>query len=255
MSMLLAIHDLTQRKKLAHRVVVAHLNHHLRGTESDADQQFVRRHAERLGFEFVAGSRRLSTKGNREQAARDERYRFLCRTARQNDAFAVLTAHTQNDQAETFLLNLIRGSGPDGLTGMRSVRELDEGIALVRPLLSWAGRADTEAFCRENKIEYRKDRMKPDERFSRVRIRKTVIPALAELNPQIVTTLARAADLIGQRSAATPADVSGDGSGNELDVRKLKALETPELYTALRSWLRTVRGNLRSLQLKHIEAI
>src|SRR4030095_12906899 len=111
MSMLLAIHDLTQRKKLAHRVVVAHLNHHLRGTESDADQQFVRRHAERLGFEFVAGSARLSTKGNLEQAARDERYRFLCRTARQNDAFAVLTAHTKRSHRDAPPLQDMRKRG------------------------------------------------------------------------------------------------------------------------------------------------
>jgi tRNA(Ile)-lysidine synthase len=252
--MLLAISDLMKRKKLKHRVVVAHLNHGLRGKESDADEVFVEKHAKRLGFEFVVGKASLAKKGNLEQAARTTRYKFLAKVARENDAFAVVVAHTQNDQAETLLFNLIRGSGPDGLAGMTTVRELEDGILLVRPLLSWAKRSDTEQFCHETETAYRTDRMNKDEKYIRVRIRRTILPQLAEINPRIVETLARTADLMRRSSTVATSDCTGDKDGN-LPIKGLKAQESHDMYETLRSWLRINRGNLRSLQLKHIEAI
>ena len=253
MALLLAIADLAKRKKLTHRVNVAHFNHNLRGRESDKDERFVRKEADRLGFEFVVGSSRLPKKGNLEQLARDARYKFLAKTAHERGAFAVLTAHTQNDQAETVLFNLIRGSGPDGLAGMKRVREMEEGVLLVRPLLSWAIRSDTEDFCLQNDIKYRTDLMNSDEKFSRVRIRKKILPGLAEINPKIVATLARTADLMRRCSESDTAIFREDSK--ELLLKELKALQRPDLYAAVRSWLGANRGNLRSLQLKHIESI
>lgn len=253
MSLLLAISDLVTRKKLSHRVIVAHFNHGLRGKESDGDERFVQQQAERLGFEFAAGTASIARKGNLEQAARNARYKFLTKVAKENDAFAVLVAHTQNDQAETLLFNLIRGSGPDGLAGMRQVRELEDGIRLIRPLLSWANRADTEEFCRQNEIEYRTDRMNKDEKLSRVRIRRTILPQLAKINPRIIETLARTADLM-RRSSDEMTFSTADDDGN-LAIKVLKAQESRNMYETLRGWLRAERGNLRSLQLKHIEAI
>ncbi|MEO8041515.1 MAG: tRNA lysidine(34) synthetase TilS [Acidobacteriota bacterium] len=254
MSLLLAVHDLAERKKLAHRVIVVHFNHGLRGSDSDEDERFVKEHAERLGFEFVVGSASPAKRGNLEQAARNARYKFLTRIASENDALAVLVAHTQNDQAETLLFNLIRGSGLAGLAGMRHVRELEEGMLLVRPLLSWATRSDTEEFCRHNETEYRTDLMNEDERYSRVRIRRDILPRLAEMNPRIIETLARTADLMQRSSDLATSDFTGDASG-KLSIKGLKAQESLDLYATLRSWLRAKRGNLRSLQLKHIEAI
>ena len=253
MSLLLAIHDLTKRKKIAHRVIVAHLNHKLRERESDADERFVRAQAERLGFVPVVESASLSKRGNLEQAAREARYKFLSKTAAEYDAFAVLTAHTQNDQAETLLFNLIRGSGPDGLAGMRPIRELERDVILVRPLLSWAGRSDTEEFCRDQGVKYRTDRMNKDEKYSRVRIRRNILPDMAEINPKIIATLARTADLM-RRSQASVAPSESEDREN-LAIKDLKSLESSDLYATLRSWLRVKRGNLRALQLKHIEAI
>jgi len=254
MSLLLAVHDLVKRKKLFHRVVVAHFNHGLRGKESNGDERFVAQQAERLGFQFVVGSASLSKKGNLEQTARNARYNFLTKVARENDAFAVIVAHTQNDQAETLLFNLIRGSGPDGLAGMRQVRGLEDGVLLIRPLLSWASRPDTKEFCEQNGVKYRTDRMNADEKYSRVRIRRKILPRLAEINPKIVETLARTAGLM-HRSAEVGAVVSTDNLNGKLAIKDLKPLKSPELYSTLRSWLRVERGNLRSLQLKHIEAI
>ncbi|MEP7148203.1 MAG: tRNA lysidine(34) synthetase TilS [Acidobacteriota bacterium] len=254
MSLLLATHDLQKRKKFIHRVVVAHFNHKLRGTESDLDERFVQKQAADLGFEFVFGTASLSKKGNLEQAARNARYEFLARIGREKDALAVLVAHTQNDQAETLLFNLIRGSGPDGLAGMRQVRKLEDDILLVRPLLSWASRTDTEAFCRDNEVLFRSDPMNEDEKYRRVQIRRDIIPRLAEINPKIVETLARTADLM-HRSSGDITLSGEDGDRGTLIIKDLNALKRADLYSTLRAWLRTKRGSLRSLQLKHVEAI
>ena len=264
MSLLLAIDELRRRKKLQLDVVVAHLNHKLRDRESDADEKFVAGFAKTNGFVFVSASAKLKRTGNLEQNAREARYKFLSKAARDSKAFAVLTGHTQNDQAETFLLNLIRGSGSNGLAAMEPVRELDRGIRLVRPLLSWATREDTENFCGESGVKYRSDRMNDDEAFTRVRIRKSILPMLREINPRIIETLARTADLMRRGEEEKGRRREGEkgrkgegerGRRGDLGLAELKALPKSELYELLREWLRGSRGSLRSVQLKHIESI
>lgn len=250
-SLLLAMHDLVMRKKLNLRLVAAHFNHKLRGEESDADEQYVRELCTRLGVELAIGTGSIPPDGNLEQNARDARYDFLSKTAANLDTFAVLTGHTINDQAETFLLNLIRGSGPDGLSGMRPVRQFaDSPRLLVRPLLAWAKRRETEGFCRDMAIDYRYDTMNEDTAFKRVRIRKILLPVLEDMNPKIVETLATTAALMQQIPPPQPMD-----EGGSLQLKDLAKLSQGELYDTIREWLRANRGSIRSLELKHIEAI
>lgn len=250
-SLLLAMHDLVGRKKLKLRLVAAHFNHNLRHEESHADERYVREMCIRLGVELAVGHGKISADGNLEQNARDARYAFLSETASKLNAFAVLTGHTINDQAETFLLNLVRGSGPDGLSGMRPVRQFENSPRLlVRPLLTWAKRRETEGFCRDMGIEYRYDTMNEDTAFKRVRIRKILLPVLEDMNPNIVETLANTAALMQQIPAQEPMD-----GGGHLKLNELAMLSQGELYDTIREWLRANRGDLRSIQLKHIEAI
>jgi len=259
MSLLLAIQDLTIRKKLELRVTVAHFNHKLRGRESNGDEKFVIETAVSMGLEVIAASSKIKAKGNLEQNARDARYKFLAEAARDSGAKFVITGHTLNDQAETFLMNLIRGSGVDGLRGMKAVRDLNAEVKLVRPLLSWARRDDTEGFCREQGTSYRSDRMNEDEGFTRVRIRKTVLPLLSELNPKVIEALARTSTLIEEsannRAVYPDSNQSGKNPTASLELRALKRLAKPDLYNHLRVWIKEMRGNLRSLELKHIEAV
>lgn len=269
-SLLLALNELRTTAKLNLKIVAAHLNHQLRGVESDVDEQFVKHLTTELGIGLDLHREKISTDGNLEQNARDARYRFLAEAARNVDAFAVLTGHTVNDQAETFLMNLIRGSGQDGLRGMRAVRELEgekvrggeneashllpfsqSHLLLIRPLLSWAKRIDTEAFCHDLGIEYRYDTMNDDTAFKRVQIRKILLPMLEDMNPNIVETLANTAQLM-RDAAVTPEDTSHPA---ELSLTELKTCPKPELYKIIRSWLGHQRGNTRSLQLKHIQAV
>lgn len=266
-SLLLALCELKRRKKHALRLVAAHFNHELRGAESDADQEFVRQLTIKHGIEFATQKAgKLTATGNLEQNARETRYQFLTRTAANVEAFAVVTGHTVNDQAETFLMNLIRGSGPEGLSGMRPIRVLgsDKHAAtpgllplsplLVRPLLTWAKRLDTEGYCVDSGVEYRYDTMNEDTAFRRVRIRKILLPLLEDLNPNIVETLGRTAGLMQALADADP-DPETPPNQADLVVSELKKLPTGELYERLRRWLAGHRGNTRRLALKHIQAV
>jgi tRNA(Ile)-lysidine synthase len=275
LSLLLALDDLRTRKKLDLRFAAAHFNHKLRGRESDADEEFVKQIAAERNFELALGHGPISQDGNLEQNARNARYAFLAETAVNLRAGYVLTAHTLNDQAETFLLNLIRGSGLDGLSGMKPVRELrsvggeekappllySSTPLLIRPMLRWARRDDTENFCRESGVEFRYDTMNEDMSFKRVRVRKMLLPMLKEFNPKIVETLANTAELM-RSGSVSPVAAGGRAAAEkstqlteDLEIKELKTLEPPILQETIRFWLKSRRGNLRSIGLKHIEAV
>lgn len=259
-SLLLALHELREKKKLKLKFIASHFNHDLRGEESRKDAEFVEDLAKKLEIEFIGGnpdpkSKIQNQKDNLEQAARRFRYKFLLQVAENFDAFGVLTAHTLNDQAETFLLNLIRGSGASGLGAIKPIRKLDENtkISLVRPLLNWAKRKDTEDFAKEKKIEFRTDLMNEDEKFSRVKIRKTLIPLLSEFNPKIVESLAQTASLLQEDESQL--SVISHQLSVDAKIKELKTLNKSMLYRVLREWLNRERGHLRQIELKHIAAI
>ena len=251
-AMLLALADLEKRNKLDIEFVVAHFNHNLRDSDSDNDETFVRELAARCGFEFASGQSTLKGVSDLEQRARDARYKYFSKLAKQKNAEVVLTAHTMNDQAETVLMNIIRGSGLDGMAGIPSIRLLNKEskTVLVRPLLLWANRSETEAFCIENGVSFREDAMNDDLRFTRVKVRRQVLPLLAEINPKIIESLSRFAELsahgkVCQETAKRPF----------LELSSLIGLPQNDLNTQIRAWLAHNRGNSRGLQLKHIEAV
>jgi tRNA(Ile)-lysidine synthase len=273
-SLLLAMHELRELKKLTLRLVAAHFNHRLRDGESDADEQFVRELTVERKIEFAVGQAEPMETADLEQKARVARYAFLSKTAESVNAFAVLTGHTVNDQAETFLINLLRGSGPTGLCGMKPVRPIDdrppmqpdgcepdvahvepklfpESPLLVRPLVTWAKRIHTEGYCHDRQIQYRYDTMNEDTAFKRVRIRKILLPLLEDFNPNIIDTLARTASLM-QRVPANPGTLADE---DDLSIAELRVMPSEALYDKLRSWLGQKRGDTRSLSLKHIQAI
>jgi tRNA(Ile)-lysidine synthase len=207
-ALLLALEELLKAGLLEIEVSAAHLDHGLRGESGREDALWVSELARSLGFECVVGrasvgERARDERDNLEQAARRARYEFLAVEARRAGARAVLSAHTLDDQAETVLLRLLRGSGADGLGGMAAARGLEEGgeVCLRRPLLGWARRADTEGYCRERGVEFRADAMNEDERFARVRVRRRLVPLLETFNPRAVEALARAAELLREDSA------------------------------------------------------
>lgn len=284
-SLLLAIDDLKKREKIDLRIVAAHFDHKLRPETSGNDLDHVRELTVARHIELAAGDWKRTTTGNLEQDARGARYAFLQKTAETVKARFILTGHTMNDQAETVLMNLIRGAGIDGLGGMRAIRrtqaESDDQVlesssvepmlpfptpaaSVARPMLRWAKRRDTENFCRENEVEFSLDPMNEDTTFRRVWIRKVLLPMLEEVNPKIVDSLCRMAELL-QNQSVSPESAGGeistdaqpqiDLNRSSIPLKELRNLESTELRNLLRSWIKGNRGNLRGLQLKHIEAI
>jgi tRNA(Ile)-lysidine synthase len=175
-------------------LVVAHLNHCLRGRDSDGDQAFVADLAHRLGLAFRGTRQDVSAAGgNVEAAARTIRYKWLTDVATEFGAGWVATGHTADDQAETVLFHLLRGTGLDGLAGIAGRRRLAPGVELVRPLLA-ATRVEVLAGLRQFGLEYRVDATNADLSRTRNRIRHQLLPLLArDYNPRFVEVLARLA--------------------------------------------------------------
>ena len=188
MAMLLAASTLGDA--LTRRFVVAHFSHGLRPSAERKEAALVKRLANTLQLPVHHEKGRVEPA---EAAARDARYAFLSRAALHAGASAVLTAHTQDDQAETVLLRIIRGSGTRGAGGIRelSSRRIEGSkITLLRPLLT-VGRADTQSVCNEAGIRAAVDGSNRSVRFARNRIRLRVLPELARLNPEVGAALAR----------------------------------------------------------------
>jgi tRNA(Ile)-lysidine synthase len=184
------------------RLVVAHLNHLLRGAESDADELFVADLCQALidaGFEALTIRRQridvaaiVSREGeNLESTARQVRYGFLADVARSEGMRWIATGHTANDQAETVLHRLLRGTGLQGLRGIASCRQLEAGVDVVRPMLL-ISRTEILACLQALQQPYREDSTNADLHYTRNRIRLELLPHLAEhYNPGIVNVLAR----------------------------------------------------------------
>ena len=170
---------------------MAHLNHQLRGEASDGDERCVAQLASQNGVKFFGEEVDVAAAGgNLEQAARLARGEFFARVLREGGGDRIATGHTRDDQAETVLFRVMRGSGLAGLAGILPMTR--EG--LVRPLLD-VSRAEIETFLRDRGIEWREDASNRDESFARNRIRHSLLPELArEWNPEIGTALARLAD-------------------------------------------------------------
>jgi tRNA(Ile)-lysidine synthase len=271
---LLALDELTKLRKLNLVICVAHLDHGLRQA-SRKDAKWVKELAKNLGYISVIGRANVSEKAkanseNLEQAARHARYDFLQRTAKKHGAKFVLTAHTMDDQAETVLLRLMRGSAGTGLAGMEAVRPITRGsaIRLVRPLL-WARRSQTEDYCVSRKVNFLHDEMNEDEHFARVKVRKQLLPIMLSFNNKVVEALSRTASLLredgavllnGSEALLQRASQSSSSRPEtkvpSLSVHVLSNAPAALRRRALRQWISEGRGgNTRRLEMVHLLAV
>ncbi len=175
-------------RELDNPIAVAHCNFGLRDTASDKDEELVKKVAQNLNlpihtirFETIdyAKEKGISI----EMAARDLRYAYFDELCQKHGYSKILTAHHNNDNAETFLLNLAKGTGIKGLTGIPRVRE-----NIVRPLLNFS-RTEILEYAKNQQLEYREDLTNTETIYQRNRIRHSVLPVFKEVNPAIVTTL------------------------------------------------------------------
>ena len=244
---------------LGYPLAVAHVNHHLRGAESDADCDFVRAAAAALNLPFHQFDIHVAGHGNLEQNARAGRYRALLSLLESHTADRVALGHTRSDQAETVLFRFLRGSGSAGLAGIRPATA--EG--LVRPLLE-CSRADVEQYLTRHGIAWREDATNRDLHLARNRMRHVLLPRLAETeNPALEAALARTAawaqgeedywqaeiDSLAAR-LFTPATQAVLCTAGELE--KLPAAVTRRL---IRRAIEVVKGSTRQVDFAHIEAV
>ena len=177
---------------LGFTVAAAHLNHGLRGSESDEDETFTAALCARLGVPFFSKRVEIpSDRGNIEAAGRQQRKLFFAELVRLEKFTRIALAHTRDDRVETFFLNLLRGSGPGGLTAMPPVSAM-----IIRPLIS-VSRQEVELFLRDRGESWRTDSSNSDVRFARNRVRLEVLPSLTlNFNPRLGETLGRTIEIL-----------------------------------------------------------
>ena len=254
------------------RLHVAHLNHGLRGAQADADAAAVAALAAAWRLPCTVAladtyARRAATGESLEEAARSLRYDFLARVAGDVGAVAVAVGHHADDQAETVLMHLLRGSGLDGLGGMRlrspwpSRSASSSALALIRPLL-FTPRADIERYCAEHGLQPRHDASNDDPTLARNRIRHELLPLLADYNPQIRRVLATTGHILAddadwlasQVDAAWPAVVEQTHADRiVVDLAAWRGLSPSVQRGLLRRMVRTLRGELHNLSFVHVE--
>jgi tRNA(Ile)-lysidine synthase len=248
------------RAKTPFTLVAAHLDHRLREDSRD-DVAFCRSLCDTLGIELVVGTapvleRAASDHGGIEEAARKERYAFLRRVKEDRGARRIVVAHTRDDQAETFLLRLLRGSGVTGLGAMRQ-----HAGDLSRPFLE-VSRDEIMSHLEEERLPFREDPTNLDPRFARNRIRHEVLPYLAlHFNPRVSEGLARTASLVAEEDAYLAAEAkrrlgvcTGDSKGVSLLRTSLQGVEPALARRMIRAGLEKA-GGLRGLGAAHVEKI
>lgn len=255
------------RESLGLRLAVGFVDHGLR-PGVDQELALVRRTAKELEVAF--GHRRIpegevaDAAGDSLQAwARGKRYRLLAEMAREQGMTTVATGHTRDDQAETVMLRLLRGSGIDGLMGIREHRELEAGISLVRPLLA-VGRTELRELLTNQGISWAEDPSNQNHRFLRVRVRRELLPLMEEMQPGISSRLSA---LAGDAEAVVSYLSKGDYISDRvfLNLRLCSGIKVShdvfaQLPKALwgrvvREAIRRVQGDLQRVSRAHISPL
>jgi len=227
------------------KLIVCHLNHHLRGRSSDADARLVKELAAkyRVDFELGAANVRVLAKKKKmsiETAAREARYSFFAKAAKRHGCRTIFLAHHADDLVETFFINLFRGAGSAGLVAIResSTRRIDDiELTIVRPFLPvW--RKEIDSYVREHRLRFREDASNKNLDPLRNRLRHRVIPYLEKvLGRNIRPTIWRAAAIAVEEENWIDAQLP-DSSGAELSVPQLRALSVALQRRIILKWLR-----------------
>jgi tRNA(Ile)-lysidine synthase len=249
------------RERLGLRLLVAHMHHGLRGRAADGDAALVAREAARRGLGVTVVH--LSPAGRRrgdslQMWARDARYAALEAIRAEMRGTHVLTAHTEDDQAETVLLHLLRGTGPIGLAGIPEARG-----ALLRPLLA-VSRAEVEAYAASRGVAFRRDASNRSDAYLRNRIRRRLIPLLArQYNPRIVQSLAGLAALLRedeatlalQAAALSRQAVFHDGAVVRVDAGSVRQAGPALRRRVIQDAFRRAAAGRPGLTRRHVQAL
>ncbi len=243
-------------------LIVAHLNHGIRGEEAKRDADFVKETAKKLGITFVYGE--VDTIKYKEEhglsledAARTLRYKFFDQVISKHYATKLATAHTMDDQAETVLMRLIRGSGSRGLSGIPPFSN-----NIIRPLIE-TSRSDIEEYLRSKGIKWVEDSTNESDEHLRNKIRQELIVELEKYNPQIKDTLSRTAEILRAEDEfiTSQALMHFEGTfkqnGSELigDLEIYKNIDKPIRFSLLRVAIEKSSSSLKNISSTHIVSV
>jgi|GEM_PF-233448 len=192
---------------------IAHFDHGLRGKESEEDAEFVEELAKKYNIPFHKSKGKVKEHAKKykksiEEAARVLRYKFFEKVVLSVNAHFLATAHNANDSVETFLMNLIRGAGLTGLSGIPAKRGFIRNINLLRPILKLS-KIEIREYAKQRKLEWREDSTNADNIFTRNRIRNELIPYLEkEFNPNIIKVIGRASSLVNYADRYITSNIS-----------------------------------------------
>ena len=249
------------------KIYAAHLNHQIRGDEANRDEEYVKKLCSEFGVECFTEHADIPKMAlehgmTEEEAGRAARYNFFKRICKENDIDYIATAHNKNDQAETVLMRVIRGSGLSGLRGIKYKRE--DGV--IRPLLD-VTRADIEKYCAEAGLEYKTDSTNNDDNYTRNRIRHKLIPMIEkDFNPSIIDSLSNLANNLDDDGEFIDGYVSRlyerlrspmpGGNFKALHINSMKLIKSRAVLSRLIiSCARDEMGQDYSLEKKHINSV
>lgn len=190
------LYNLKKEGIINFEIIVCHVNHMIR-EEADSDEDFVRRYCAKRAIPFEAKKVDINEiskekKLGSEETGREERYKFFNEILEKYNANKIATAHTKSDNAETVLMNILRGTGTSGLKGIQAVRDKK----YIRPLIE-IKRADIERYCEEEALNPRHDKTNDENIYTRNKVRNVLIPLInEEFNPNIIDTLNRLSEVI-----------------------------------------------------------
>ena len=215
-------------------LVVAHFNHRLRGVDSDGDADFVSQLAAELNLDFRGGAAESTAAASSENELREQRYEFLVATAKQTSCRYIATAHHRDDQVETVLFRLFRGTGVGGLGGIPRSRVVEDSLTIVRPMLD-VEKADIESALEAWSQSWRSDTTNFESKYNRNFIRNEVLPEVRKRFGSVDTSILRLArqasdqqDYFRDKAAMLFQAVSEEGNEIAIDCNGLRD-ESPVL--------------------------
>ena len=250
------------RRWLNISLIVSHLDHGLRPREDEKETEFVASLARTLNLTLAYDKANNLTAApgiSIEEKAREIRYQFLERALEKHQAQKVALGHTMNDQAETVLMNLLRGTGLTGLSGMPPIRE----EVFIRPLIH-VSRDEIYTYLKQKRIPFVVDSSNLEKRYLRNKVRLELIPLLLNYQPQLIEHLGELASLCRQENQFMEEEgnkglnmVTIDSSDHSLDLSLtvFQDLSTPLQYRVIRQAIRRLKGDLRRIDIRHIKAI
>ncbi len=259
------LHMLHQlRKPLQLTLVAAHVNHRIRGENADEDERFVAHLARQWDIEYRVRSMDVPALARKEglsceDAGRQVRYGFFSHLADEQSGSKIAVAHHRDDQAETVLMNLIRGSGTEGLSGMKPIRD----GRIIRPLL-YVSREEIETYCREHHLESRLDESNLETEYLRNKIRLLLIPYIeTHFNPQFRQALSRTAEILRDENHLVQmlADkqltlhLKAVDGGFRFPIHVLQSEPVAMRRRLIRGIIARLSGSVRQIALTHIDSV